>query len=56
MNWPQLTVIALTALGFGITLANHGKPREPYNIGVHAVSIAITYSLLYAGGFFTTTH
>lgn len=52
MGWPQITLIVLMALSLGVTLANHGKPREPYSFGIALVSTAIFWGLLYAGGFF----
>ena len=47
----QIILIVLTAISLGITVANHGKPRPPYSIGLSLVDIAIVYSLLYWGGF-----
>lgn len=31
---------------------NHGKPREPHNAYTFAISIVISFLLLYWGGFF----
>ncbi len=52
MGWPQWTVIALSLIGMGIAMADHGKPRTPNNFWIHAVSVAITHYLLWAGGFY----
>lgn len=51
--WPQITLIVLSAISLGVHLVKHGQPKdENYNVVVHLISIAITYSLLYAGDFF----
>lgn len=53
MNWPQITMIVLLALGVGISMAKHGESRPPYNGTVAIVAAAINAGLLYAGGFFS---
>lgn len=51
--WPQITIIILSAIGLGIYIVKHGQPKnENYNVITHLISIAIVYTLLYAGGFF----
>lgn len=52
IGWPQLIYLGLSFLSLGIVIANNGKPREPYNAGSYALGLAITYPLLWWGGFF----
>lgn len=52
MGWPQVTYIVLTALGFGLTLAKHGQPRDPYNFWHAIFGSGLMFGILYAGGFF----
>ena len=53
MGWPQITMIVLLTLSFGITLAKHGEPRSDHNAAAALVGLAIHIGLLYAGGFFS---
>jgi len=55
MTTPAIIFIMLHALGLGINLADHGKPKTGNtNFFLHlGVSACITYPLLYWGGFFT---
>ena len=50
--WPQWTLLFLMALGLGVSLANHGRPRGPESFWTSIISVAITLTLLYLGGFF----
>lgn len=43
--WPQITFIAIAVVGLGSTLSK-GK-----GIGITLIANAITFGLLYAGGF-----
>lgn len=53
LHWPQLTLIALTFISFGIQLAQHGKQKTGNESAwVELFGNAITLSLLWAGGFF----
>jgi hypothetical protein len=49
---PQITMIIILCIGFGISLANHGKPRSEENAFIVFVSTVITLAILYWGGFF----
>jgi len=51
-GWPQLTYVALLAMGFGVVAAKHGEPRDPYSIWWTLVADAIVLTLLTYGGFF----
>lgn len=53
MRVCQIILIALYVLGLGITLANHGKPREgEHNFWVSLLTFGIIMILLWGGGFF----
>ena len=52
MGWPQIVWIAVSALGVGIALINHGEPREKYNFWVTLISLGIEMLILLKGGFF----
>ncbi|MEZ2132510.1 MULTISPECIES: hypothetical protein [unclassified Sinorhizobium] len=53
MGWPQLVIIALSAMGVGINMAKHGEPRKgKFNFWIALSVAAIEMGLLYAGGFF----
>lgn len=52
MGWPQITWIALAAMGVGIALVQHGQPRKPTDAWSILIGTAISSGLLYAGGFF----
>lgn len=48
MGWPQIAWIALSAMGVGISLVKHGKPRElNYNFWVTPISLGIEVLVLY---------
>jgi hypothetical protein len=53
IGWPQGIYLALVFLSLGIGIANHGRPRPPYNGGLHVVGVLIVLPLLYWGGFFS---
>lgn len=53
MGLPQLIHIGLSALGMGYVIANHNKPRAPWNFWATLIGSAISYSLLWWGGFFS---
>jgi len=50
---PQIVYIAITMLGLGVSLAQHGNPKkgkESFTVSLAANSITI--GILYWGGFF----
>lgn len=49
---PQIIWIVLVVYGLIDETINHGKPREPRNAYIFAISALITFSLLYWGDFF----
>lgn len=49
---PQLVFLLLTALDLGLTLAQHGQPREPHNFWASLLIAASALIILYLGGFF----
>ena len=53
MHAPQITLIALFALGLGISLAQHGKPRKPMNAWDSVIGTAATVAILWWGGFWS---
>jgi hypothetical protein len=52
MGAPQIIMIVLLALGVGISIASHGKPRPPHHGIASAVGAGVTAALLWWGGFF----
>lgn len=53
MNWPQITFIVLLAISLGMSMADHGKPKEGNeNAWTALLGTIITVTLLYFGGFF----
>ena len=53
MHWPQITMIVVYALAFGIDLSRHGKPKEgTYNALTSLIGSVIGIVILYCGGFF----
>lgn len=52
MNWPQITLIVLFALGLGLEMAKHGQPQGDHNFWTTAIATALQVGLLIAGGFF----
>ena len=53
MGTPQLIVLLLMAMGWGITLVKDGERQANYSIVTHTISTMITLGLLYWGGFFS---
>jgi hypothetical protein len=49
---PQIIMLVILALGGGIALALHGKPRDDHNFFLWFISFLITMGLLWWGGFF----
>lgn len=49
---PQLIWLVMTVIGLIVEIVEHGKPREPHNAYTFAVSVVISFLLLYWGGFF----
>jgi len=53
MGTPQIVLIALWAIDFGIAIAKHGQPKKENHSGfVTAAAIAINVAVLTWGGFF----
>lgn len=53
MGAPQIILIAISALSFGITMSEHGKPRTGNeSVWTSLIANIITFSLLWWGGFF----
>lgn len=52
MNWPQITLIIMFALGLGLKMAQHGLPQGDHNFWTTLVATVIQVGILYAGGFF----
>lgn len=54
MGWPQITIIALSAIGVGINAAKHGQPREgKHSLWIALGVVAAEMYVLSAGGFFS---
>ena len=53
MGWPQISVIALSAMGFGIASVKHGQPAPNYSVGRQLFACGLINSLLYMGGFYS---
>jgi len=53
MNWPQIILIIWMAMGLGISITEHGEPKNrETSFWVTAVSDIIIVFILYKGGFF----
>lgn len=53
MHWPQITWIALSCIGLGVTLQQHNQPKTGDNNFFHSlIASLIVAGLLWAGGFF----
>lgn len=53
MKAPQIIMVSLLALSFGITLANHKKPKiGEDNAWISLIGLIIQIALLWWGGFF----
>ena len=54
MNAPQITVIVLWAISFGLTAAKNGQPKTGNeSVLVTVTAIAINALILWWGGFFS---
>ena len=51
MGYPQIILIVLYAMSFGITLARHGQSRPNYNVNMTLTAMTLNAALLYWGGF-----
>jgi len=50
---PQIVYLLLMALGLGIAMERHGKPKaDKYNFTIDLISTALSAALLWWGGFF----
>lgn len=49
---PQTIWLVLAVIGLIVEIVEHGKPREPHNAYTFAISVVISFLLLYWGGFF----
>ena len=49
---PQIIWLVLVVFGLIYETINHGKPHEPHNAYILAISTIISFLLLYWGGFF----
>jgi hypothetical protein len=52
MHWQQVTLIILWAIGGSLHLFNHGESKGEYNFGYWLISFAISFTIIYTGGFF----
>jgi hypothetical protein len=54
--WPQYVYLLLVVFSLSVNLVLHGEEKSEsgkrYNFGVALINASITFSLLYAGGFF----
>jgi hypothetical protein len=50
---PQLIFIALALISLGIVMSKHGEPKTgSHNVFIEILATAISFSLMYWGGFF----
>lgn len=49
---PQIIWLVMAIFGLIYEIINHDKPREPHNAYTFAISVVISFLLLYWGGFF----
>lgn len=50
---PQIIYFALIMISLGMSMVNHGKPREgKENFFIHLAAIIMAAAILYWGGFF----
>jgi uncharacterized lipoprotein YehR (DUF1307 family) len=53
MSAPQVVMLVLWAMSFGVAACRDGEPRTGnYSLIATGISILISYALLYWGGFF----
>ena len=51
--WPQIVYLIITAMGVGLALSRHGKPKEGKdNFWVSLIVTVAVWYLLYVGHFF----
>lgn len=51
---PQIIYLALTFIGLGEAMANHGKVKQKeVNVWIDFVATTVVLGLLYWGGFFS---
>lgn len=53
MIWPQITIIALSAMALGIALVKHGEPKGLWSWPATLFGVALEAWLLYMGGFWS---
>lgn len=51
-GWPQFTGLFITSLSLGLSISKHGQPRDPHNIFMDLIGLALSYTILICGGFF----
>ena len=49
---PQIIWLVLVVFGLIYEIINHSKPNQPHNAYTFAISVVISFLLLYCGGFF----
>jgi hypothetical protein len=52
LHWPQITYLALSMLGLGVTMAKHGESKGEYNVLASLIVSIILIWILGCGGFF----
>jgi len=53
MRAPQIVMIVISALGFGLTWASHGKPKTGKENAWYTLSaLVVTHAILWWGGFY----
>lgn len=56
-HWPQITILILYGLQLLIGAAEHGKPKTgENNLFVSIIAVALSFWILWSGGFFTGGH
>lgn len=54
LGYAQLVYISITLVSLMCVIRKHGQPRTgEYDAWVHVVAVAIGYSILWWGGFFS---
>jgi len=49
--WPQIILIIIWGLSLGLSIEKHGKPVGNTNAWISLISISLTGSILWWGGF-----
>lgn len=53
LEWPQITMVSLSLIGLGATLAKDGQPKtDKYSFWFAVFNTIVCYIILYYGGFF----